>query len=235
MAGDINRVTIVGRLTRDPELAHLPSGTAVLKLGVAVNGRQKDEGGNWIDKPNFFDVKVFGNQADALNNHLAKGRRVGVDGRLDWSSWEAQDGTQALEGGDRRPVRAVPRQSRETPGAAAVTASASSSRPQQPPATRTSRPPLRQTTTFRSDAAARRRREARQGPAAGPQAPGPVVRPDPPEVVLLLQGQGRRDRLQEREPATPVHLGTGQDPLAAYQRSLPAASAASGSRRQART
>src|SRR5712691_740967 len=93
MAGDINRVTIVGRLTRDPELAHLPSGTAVLKLGVAVNGRQKDEGGNWIDKPNFFDVKVFGNQADALNNHLAKGRRVGVDGRLDWSSWEAQDGS----------------------------------------------------------------------------------------------------------------------------------------------
>ena len=93
MAGDINRVTIVGRLTRDPELAHLPSGTAVLKLGVAVNGRQKDEAGNWIDKPNFFDVKVFGNQADALNNHLAKGRRVGVDGRLDWSSWEAQDGT----------------------------------------------------------------------------------------------------------------------------------------------
>ncbi|MDX6370020.1 MAG: single-strand DNA-binding protein [Gaiellaceae bacterium] len=93
MAGDINRVTIVGRLTRDPELAHLPSGTAVLKLGVAVNGRQKDEAGNWTDKPNFFDVKVFGNQADALNNHLAKGRRVGVDGRLDWSSWEAQDGS----------------------------------------------------------------------------------------------------------------------------------------------
>jgi single-strand DNA-binding protein len=93
MAGDINRVTIVGRLTRDPELAHLPSGTAVLKLGVAVNGRQKDDTGNWIDKPNFFDVKVFGNQADVLNQHLAKGRRVGVDGRLDWSSWEAQDGS----------------------------------------------------------------------------------------------------------------------------------------------
>jgi single-strand DNA-binding protein len=92
MAGDINRVTIVGRLTRDPELAHLPSGTAVLKLGVAVNGRQKDEAGNWTDKPNFFDVKVFGNQAEMLANHLAKGRRVGIDGRLDWSSWEAQDG-----------------------------------------------------------------------------------------------------------------------------------------------
>jgi single-strand DNA-binding protein len=93
MAGDINRVTIVGRLTRDPELAHLPSGTAVLKLGVAVNGRQKDDAGNWADKPNFFDVKVFGNQADMLNQHLSKGRRIAVDGRLDWSSWEAQDGS----------------------------------------------------------------------------------------------------------------------------------------------
>jgi single-strand DNA-binding protein len=65
----------------------------VLQLGVAVNGRQQDGSGNWVDKPNFFDVKVFGNQAESLSNHLAKGRRIGVDGRLDWSSWEAQDGT----------------------------------------------------------------------------------------------------------------------------------------------
>jgi single-strand DNA-binding protein len=93
MAGDINRVTIVGRLTRDPELRSLPSGTSVLQLGVAVNGRQKDAAGNWSDKPNFFDVKVFGGQAEMLANNLAKGRRIGVDGRLDWSSWEAQDGT----------------------------------------------------------------------------------------------------------------------------------------------
>ena len=93
MAGDINRVTLVGRLTRDPELRHLPSGSPVLQLGVACNGRQKDEAGNWTDKPNFFDVKVFGNQAEMLSQHLAKGRRVGIDGRLDWSSWEAQDGS----------------------------------------------------------------------------------------------------------------------------------------------
>ena len=92
MAGDINRVTIVGRLTRDPELRQLPGGTSVLQMGVAVNGRQRDDAGNWTDKPNFFDVKVFGNQADMLANHLSKGRRIGVDGRLDWSSWEAQDG-----------------------------------------------------------------------------------------------------------------------------------------------
>jgi single-strand DNA-binding protein len=90
---DLNRVTIVGRLTRDPELRHLPSGTPVLEMGVAVNGRQQDDGGNWVDKPNFFDVKVFGNQAEMLSQHLVKGRRIGIDGRLDWRSWEAQDGS----------------------------------------------------------------------------------------------------------------------------------------------
>ena len=93
MAGDINRVTLVGRLTRDPELRHLPSGTPVLEMGVAVNGRQQDDAGNWVDKPNFFDVKVYGNQAEMLSQHLTKGRRIGIDGRLDWRSWEAQDGT----------------------------------------------------------------------------------------------------------------------------------------------
>jgi single-strand DNA-binding protein len=61
-------------------------------MGVAVNGRQQDDAGNWIDKPNFFDVKVFGNQAEMLSQHLSKGRRIGIDGRLDWRSWEAQDG-----------------------------------------------------------------------------------------------------------------------------------------------
>jgi single-strand DNA-binding protein len=93
MAGDINRVTLVGRLTRDPELRHLPSGTPVLQMGLAVNGRQKDDAGNWSDKPNFFDIKVFGPQGEMLSQHLSKGRRVGIDGRLDWSSWEAQDGS----------------------------------------------------------------------------------------------------------------------------------------------
>jgi single-strand DNA-binding protein len=93
MAGDLNRVILVGRLTRDPELRHLPSGAPVLEMGVAVNGRQQDDAGNWVDKPNFFDVKVYGNQAEMLSQHLSKGRRIGIDGRLDWRSWEAQDGT----------------------------------------------------------------------------------------------------------------------------------------------
>lgn len=91
MAGDINRVVLVGRLTRDPEVRHLPSGQPVLSLGLAVNGRQKDDMGNWTDKPNFFDVKLFGPRAESLSQYLAKGKRIGIDGRLDWSSWE-QDG-----------------------------------------------------------------------------------------------------------------------------------------------
>ena len=92
MAGDINRVTLVGRLTRDPELRHPPSGTSVLEMGLAVNGRQQDDAGNWVDKPNFFDVKVYGNQAEMLSQHLAKGRRVGIDGRLDWRSGKPRTG-----------------------------------------------------------------------------------------------------------------------------------------------
>ncbi len=92
MAGDINRVVLVGRLTRDPEVRHLPSGSPVLQMGMAVNGRQKDEMGNWSDKPNFFDVKLFGPRAEALAPHLAKGKRIGIDGRLDWSSWETPEG-----------------------------------------------------------------------------------------------------------------------------------------------
>jgi single-strand DNA-binding protein len=96
---NINRVVLVGNLTKDPELRHTPSGTAVCKLRLAVNTRQKDAQGNWGDKPNYFDVTVWGNQGESCAQYLSKGRPVGVDGRLDWREWEAQDGTkrQAVE------------------------------------------------------------------------------------------------------------------------------------------
>jgi single-strand DNA-binding protein len=90
---DLNRVTIIGRLTRDPELRHSRSGDAIASLRIAVNGRARDEGGQWVDKPNFFDVSVFGRQAETVANYMAKGRRIGIDGRLQWREWEAQDGT----------------------------------------------------------------------------------------------------------------------------------------------
>jgi single-strand DNA-binding protein len=96
---NINRVVLVGNLTKDPELRHTPSGTAVCKLRLAVNTRQKDAQGNWGDKPNYFDITVWGNQGESCAQYLSKGRPVGVDGRLDWREWEAQDGTkrQAVE------------------------------------------------------------------------------------------------------------------------------------------
>lgn len=93
MPADLNRVTLIGRLTRDPELRHARSGDAIASLRIAVNGRARDEGGQWIDKPNFFDVSVFGRQAETVANYMAKGRRIGIDGRLQWREWEAQDGT----------------------------------------------------------------------------------------------------------------------------------------------
>jgi single-strand DNA-binding protein len=65
-----------------------------------VNTRQKDaQTGEWGDKPNYFDVTVWGNQGESCAQYLAKGRPVGVDGRLDWREWEAQDGSkrQAVE------------------------------------------------------------------------------------------------------------------------------------------
>ena len=96
---DLNRVTLIGRLTRDPELRHTASGDAVCSLRLAVNARARDESGNWGDRPNFFDVVIFGRQAENASTYLSKGRRVGVDGRLQWREWQAQDGTrrQAVE------------------------------------------------------------------------------------------------------------------------------------------
>ena len=88
MAANINRVVLVGNLTKDPELRHTGGGTPVCSLRIAVNGRKRDEGGNWADKPNYFSVSVFGNQAESCAQYLAKGRPVAIDGRLDWREWE---------------------------------------------------------------------------------------------------------------------------------------------------
>ncbi len=99
-ATNINRVTITGNLTRDPELRSTPGGTAVCKLRVAVNSRRKDgQSGEWVDKPNYFDVTVWGAQGENCANYLSKGRPVAVDGRLEWREWESQDGgkRQAVE------------------------------------------------------------------------------------------------------------------------------------------
>jgi single-strand DNA-binding protein len=100
-ATNINVVVITGNLTKDPELRTTPGGTSVCKLRVAVNSRRKDSAsGDWVDKPNYFDVTVWGAQGENCANYLYKGRPVAVNGRLDWREWEAQDGSgkrQAVE------------------------------------------------------------------------------------------------------------------------------------------
>jgi single-strand DNA-binding protein len=93
-ATNINRVIITGNLTRDPELRSTPGGTSVCSLRVAVNSRRKDgESGQWMDKPNYFDVTVWGAQGENCAQYLAKGRPVAIDGRLNWREWDAQDGS----------------------------------------------------------------------------------------------------------------------------------------------
>ena len=92
-ASNINVVVITGNLTRDPELRSTPGGTSVCKLRVAVNSRRKDgQTGNWVDKPNYFDITVWGAQGENCANYLSKGRPVAVEGRLDWREWEDKDG-----------------------------------------------------------------------------------------------------------------------------------------------
>jgi single-strand DNA-binding protein len=100
-ASNINVVVITGNLTRDPELRSTPGGTSVCKLRVAVNSRRKDQSGNWVDKPNYFDVTVWGAQGENCANYLSKGRPVAVEGRLDWREWEDK------EGGKRQSVEVI--------------------------------------------------------------------------------------------------------------------------------
>ncbi len=87
----INRVVLIGNLTRDPEVRVMPSGKTVCHLRVACNRVRRDEDGGWEERPNFFDVSVFGAQGDNVVRFLRRGRPVGIDGRLEWREWETPD------------------------------------------------------------------------------------------------------------------------------------------------
>jgi single-strand DNA-binding protein len=87
----INRVVLVGRLTRDPDLRALPSGTSVCDLRIACNSSRRDADGAYVERPNFFDVSVFGAPAESVSNYTRKGSRVAIDGRLEWREWETAD------------------------------------------------------------------------------------------------------------------------------------------------
>ncbi len=87
----INRVVLVGRLTRDPELRGLPSGVSVCSVRIACNSSRSDGDGGYTEKPNFFDVSIYGASAESVSHYMRKGSRVAVDGRLEWREWETAD------------------------------------------------------------------------------------------------------------------------------------------------
>ncbi len=171
---NINRVVLVGNLTRDPELRHTPSGTAVCSLRLAVNTRRKDGAtGEWTEKPNYFDITVWGNQGENCAQYLAKGRpvahrrparvaRVGGAGRH-----------QAPGGRGGRRHRAVPRRPRraatagEAGGNQFVPAGAAASARTQTSA------PAAPTTTFRSRRRSSGRKDDKRGGSRKRAAPAP--------------------------------------------------------------
>lgn len=90
MANDVNMVVLVGRLTRDPEMRYTNTGTALCRVSLAVN-RRKRSGDSWSDEVSYFDVSIWGKQAESLNNYLSKGKQIAVQGELRQNRWE-QDG-----------------------------------------------------------------------------------------------------------------------------------------------
>ncbi|MEK6714879.1 MAG: single-stranded DNA-binding protein [Candidatus Omnitrophota bacterium] len=90
---NLNKVFIIGNLTKDPELRYTPSGMAVVNLRVATNRRFRDKNGEQKDEACFITVVVWDKQAEACNQYLRKGSPVFIEGRLQSRSWEAQDGS----------------------------------------------------------------------------------------------------------------------------------------------
>lgn len=88
---NLNVAVVTGNLTADPELREFGDDGQLCKLRVAVNERVK-EGGEWVERPNFFTVTVFGAQAKSCAEYLSKGRAVAVKGRLRWQEYEGSDG-----------------------------------------------------------------------------------------------------------------------------------------------
>jgi single-strand DNA-binding protein len=89
---NLNKVMLMGNLTRDPELRYTPSNTAVVKLGLAVNRRWRNQNGEQQEETTFVDCTAFGRTGEVLNQYLKKGRPVFIEGRLHLNQWEDQQG-----------------------------------------------------------------------------------------------------------------------------------------------
>ena len=85
---NLNKVMLIGNLTRDIELKYTPRGTAVAELGMAINRRYKGDNDEWKDETTFVDVTLWGRQAEIAKEYLAKGRSVYIEGRLQLDTWD---------------------------------------------------------------------------------------------------------------------------------------------------
>ena len=90
--GTVNKVILIGRLGKDPDMRYTPSGTAVANFSLATNSSFKDSDGNWQDKTEWHNIVTFGRTAEIAGEYLKKGKLVYIDGRLQTSSWEDQNG-----------------------------------------------------------------------------------------------------------------------------------------------
>src|SRR5215831_4150255 len=88
----LNKVILLGNLTCDPELRYAPNGTPVARFGLAVNTSRAEQDDERREKVCFVDIVAFGRQAETASEYLSKGRPALVEGRLQWRSWEGQDG-----------------------------------------------------------------------------------------------------------------------------------------------
>ncbi len=89
---NLNKVMLIGRLTRDPELRYTQGGQPIAKLGLAVNRFYTDKSGAKQEQTTFVDATAFSKQAETINQYLAKGRQIFIEGRLHLNQWETQQG-----------------------------------------------------------------------------------------------------------------------------------------------
>ncbi|MEN8126816.1 MAG: single-stranded DNA-binding protein [Planctomycetota bacterium] len=90
---NVNKVMLIGRLTRDPQLSYLPSQTPVVEFGLATSRKYKKQDGTQAEDTCFVDCQMFGKRAEVINQYLKKGDPLFVEGRLKFDSWQAQDGS----------------------------------------------------------------------------------------------------------------------------------------------
>ena len=90
--GSLNKAMIIGNAGREAELRYTPNGTAVSDFSVAVNTRRRGQSGDWEDETEWFNVVLFGDQAERISQYVTKGKHVYVEGRLRTRNWEGDDG-----------------------------------------------------------------------------------------------------------------------------------------------